>query len=143
MSVPFILAVVALGGVVWSASCGQMNGEKWKVRVFWPPQPTTNQTLPLSILFRIRVTSTISRHALLLISNQLYYRLWCYMSRSSSDRLSQDMSELGPTSSRRPARELRARCCCLVGAGAAGTVVSPDVSRSRVPVRDEVVVRGY
>ena len=63
------------------------------------------------------------------------------MSRSSNDRLSQDMSELGPTSSRRPARELRARCCCLVGAGAAGTVVSPDVSRSRVPVRDEVVVR--
>ena len=58
LKVSFILAVVALGGVVWSASCGQMNGEKWKVRVFWPPQPTTNQTLPLAILFRIRVTWT-------------------------------------------------------------------------------------
>ena len=67
--------------------------------------------------------------------------MWCYMGRSSSDRLSQDMYELGP--SRRPPRELeRAAALLLLGAGAAGTVVSPAVSRSRVAVRDEVVVRG-
>ena len=66
--------------------------------------------------------------------------MWCYMGRSSSDRLSQDMYELGP--SRRPPRELeRAAALLLLGAGAAGTVVSPAVSRSRVAVRDEVVVR--
>ena len=56
---PFLFyRLVSLVGVACPASCGQMNGEKWKVRVFWPQHRLQPTNLGSSTIFR--VTSTLS-----------------------------------------------------------------------------------